>query len=103
MMIDTGQEAFVDEIVHALGFSHPNMKLPRKELVYNVLEKLTKDRKVYQTSEGYFVVSPDTFKYMIATDPVFHQQAHDSFLSNVRNNPCERVSISCGQSGKLNL
>lgn len=42
------------------------MSLPPRELVYTTLERLIRDRKIYQTSQGYFIVSPDTFRYMNA-------------------------------------
>lgn len=66
----SGQEAFVDSILTALTTAFPTMIIPNRELVYQTLEKLIKDRKVYQTASGYFVVTPDTFRYMISSSPL---------------------------------
>lgn len=50
-----GREAFVDGILEELGSSFPDTVLPPKELLYQVLERLTKSKKVYQTEHGYFI------------------------------------------------
>lgn len=51
----------------ALTRTFPTMVPPAKELIYATLEKLIKEKKVYQTSHGYFVVTPDTFRYMVSS------------------------------------
>lgn len=70
---DTGQEAFVDDIFLNLASAFPGMALPTKELIYQTLEKLTRERKIYQTAQGYFVVTPDTHRYIMSTEPLFMQ------------------------------
>ncbi|CAL8114048.1 unnamed protein product [Orchesella dallaii] len=76
-----GQEAFVDSIMSALQLTFPTMSCPSRELVFQTLEKLIKERKVYQTSRGYFVVTPDIFRYMISAN--FHNaESSPSFPTN---------------------
>ena len=65
-MFLSGQEAFVDNIISALAQSFTAMKSPSRELVYQTLEKLIQEQKIYQTSRGYFVVTPDTYRFMNA-------------------------------------
>jgi len=79
--LNPGQEAFVDSIMSALQITFPTMSCPSRELVFQTLEKLIKERKVYQTSRGYFVVTPDIFRYMISAN--FHNaESSPPFLAN---------------------
>ena len=57
------------------------MVQPSRELIYQTLEKLIKERKVYQTSHGYFVVTPDTFRYMSSSNniPVVPTLSHANY------------------------
>lgn len=55
----------------ALQLAFPAMSCPSRELVFQTLEKLIKERKVYQTSRGYFVVTPEIFRYMVSAN--FHE------------------------------
>ncbi|CAG7728031.1 unnamed protein product [Allacma fusca] len=98
-MTSRGEEAFVETICLALGQSFPGMVKPSCELVYQTLEKLIRDRKVYQTSRGYFVVTPDTFRYMTAareTPSSFstHSLALDALLSCHYQQQDDRLSYS---------
>jgi len=45
------------------------MSCPSRELVFQTLEKLIRERKIYQTANGYFVVTPDTFRFMTSAAP----------------------------------
>jgi len=65
----------VDSILGALSAAFPTMVEPGRELVYQTLEKLIKERKVYQTAHGYFVVTPDTFRYMSSSNEHYSHYA----------------------------
>ncbi|KAG8338522.1 Storkhead box 1 [Homalodisca vitripennis] len=59
-LTSSGQVAVLDTIRAALQVAFPEMERPSKELVYDTLAKLMTDRKLYQTSRGYFVVTPES-------------------------------------------
>ncbi len=58
----------MESILLALSSAFPTMAHPCREVVYQTLEKLIRERKVYQTSHGYFVITPETFRYMSSTN-----------------------------------
>lgn len=54
------QAATLDTLRSALKNAFPAMQRPSRELVYDALAKLMQERKIYHTSQGYFVVTPET-------------------------------------------
>nr|CAD7266017.1 unnamed protein product [Timema shepardi] len=58
-LTSSGQAAVTDKICSALKSTFTDMESPSHEVVYDALAKLTQERKVYQTSRGYFVVTPE--------------------------------------------
>ncbi|XP_034950587.1 uncharacterized protein knockout isoform X2 [Chelonus insularis] len=54
------QAATLDTLRSALRNAFPTMQRPSRELVYDALAKLMQERKIYHTSQGYFVVTPET-------------------------------------------
>ncbi|XP_053971787.1 storkhead-box protein 2 isoform X2 [Hylaeus anthracinus] len=54
------QAATLDTLRSALRNAFPAMQRPGRELVYDALAKLMQERKIYHTSQGYFVVTPET-------------------------------------------
>ncbi|XP_031826721.1 stork-head domain-containing protein knockout isoform X1 [Nomia melanderi] len=54
------QAATLDTLRSALRNAFPAMQRPNRELVYDALAKLMQERKIYHTSQGYFVVTPET-------------------------------------------
>ncbi|XP_043266922.1 uncharacterized protein knockout isoform X2 [Venturia canescens] len=54
------QAATLDTLRSALRNAFPTMQRPNRELVYDALAKLMQERKIYHTSQGYFVVTPET-------------------------------------------
>ncbi|KAK2586514.1 hypothetical protein KPH14_011406 [Odynerus spinipes] len=54
------QAATLDTLRSALRNAFPAMQRPSRELVYDALAKLMQERKIYHTSQGYFVVTPET-------------------------------------------
>jgi len=54
------QAATLDTLRSALRNAFPTMQKPNRELVYDALAKLMQERKIYHTSQGYFIVTPET-------------------------------------------
>ncbi|KAK7003030.1 storkhead-box protein 1 [Biomphalaria glabrata] len=52
--------ATLDVIYEKLSHWYKDMTVPSQQLVFETLGNLIKDRKVFHTGSGYFVVTPDT-------------------------------------------
>ncbi|CAL1526324.1 unnamed protein product, partial [Lymnaea stagnalis] len=52
--------ATLDVILEKLSQWYKDMTVPTQQLVFDTLANLIKDRKVFHTGSGYFVVTPDT-------------------------------------------
>lgn len=55
-----GLTATLDVILEKLALWYRHMNVPSQQLVFDSLGQLIKDRKVFHTGSGYFVVTPDT-------------------------------------------
>ncbi|XP_013201136.2 serine/threonine-protein kinase DDB_G0283821 [Amyelois transitella] len=54
-----GQSATLESIRTSLSSKFPSMQTPSQEMVYDTLAQLMQERKIYQTSRGFFIVTPE--------------------------------------------
>ncbi|XP_023722430.1 probable serine/threonine-protein kinase dyrk2 isoform X2 [Cryptotermes secundus] len=82
-LTSSGQAAVLERIRSALQVAFPDIQRPSQEIVYDALAKLTTERKVYQTSQGYFVVTPEKRR----RDSSSHQRRHSRTVASDDSRP----------------
>ncbi|XP_046393935.1 mucin-19 [Ischnura elegans] len=59
-LTSAGEAASLPAVRAALGIHFPGIKSPSESVIYDALAALMVDGKVYQTANGYFVVTPES-------------------------------------------
>ncbi|XP_072281128.1 storkhead-box protein 1 [Pyxicephalus adspersus] len=92
------QESLMEQLVK----HYPGIATPSQEILYSTLGTLIKERKIYHTGEGYFIVTPQT--YFITRKPFSHKCGATEDISASPQTVTYLVSMeSCADLTKGNV
>ncbi|CAD0198032.1 unnamed protein product [Chrysodeixis includens] len=72
-----GQSATLESIRTSLSAKFPSMQTPSQEVVYDTLAQLMQERKIYQTSRGFFIVTPERRRSRSRSSSRHHNSIED--------------------------
>ncbi|KAJ2946873.1 hypothetical protein O0L34_g16205 [Tuta absoluta] len=72
-----GQSATLESIRTSLSSKFPSMQTPSQEMVYDTLAQLMQERKIYQTSRGFFIVTPERRRSRSRSSSRHHSNEED--------------------------
>lgn len=58
-LTSSGQSATLETVKKFLSLRFAHMQQPSNDIMYDTLVQLQQERKIYQTSKGYFIVTPE--------------------------------------------
>ncbi|XP_068114677.1 storkhead-box protein 1 isoform X2 [Hyperolius riggenbachi] len=91
-----------DSLMEQLIKHYPGIATPSQEILYSTLGTLIKERKVFHTGEGYFIVTPQT--YYITRKPFSHKCGTAEAISATPPTVTYLVSMeSCADLTKANV
>ncbi|XP_052750446.1 GATA zinc finger domain-containing protein 14 [Galleria mellonella] len=72
-----GQSATLESVRTSLSAKFPSMQTPSQEVVYDTLAQLMQERKIYQTSRGFFIVTPERRRSRSRSSSRRHTSNHE--------------------------
>lgn len=72
-----GKSATIENIKTKLITKFPHMTIPATEVIYDTLVQLMQEKKIYQTSKGYFIFTPERKRSRSCARN--HRSFHDDF------------------------
>ncbi|KAL7051767.1 hypothetical protein ACKWTF_004609 [Chironomus riparius] len=94
-----GQSATLDTIKKHLAIRFSHMQQPSNDIIYDTLVQLQQERKIYQTSKGYFIVTPERRRSRSRTSR--NQRSIDEDLMEDLKSPHESRTILMSNSEAL--
>ncbi|XP_066258108.1 storkhead-box protein 1 isoform X1 [Euwallacea similis] len=80
-----GRPAGIETIREALILAFPHVSLPSEQTLYDTLVQLTKERKLYNTSSGYYIVTPERRRSRSQSRTRSRRDHESAFETNIPN------------------